>query len=105
MLALPRVLQLSGKEAAMRGFVAPAVVVLGLLSLAGWPGTANTVGAQGTPDVAGQRAVVLGGGGATGRAREIGLLKGLRDAGIDLTQADLLIGTSAGSILGAQVRT
>jgi NTE family protein len=41
----------------------------------------------------------------TGYAWEVGILKGLRDAGIDLTVADLIIGTSAGSILGTQIRS
>jgi NTE family protein len=48
-------------------------------------------------------ALVLGGGGITGIAWEIGLLAGLREAGVDLTTADLVIGTSAGSVVGAQV--
>src|SRR4029453_18058736 len=48
-------------------------------------------------------ALVLGGGGITGIAWEIGLLAGLADAGIDLTGADLVVGTSAGSVVGAQV--
>jgi NTE family protein len=47
--------------------------------------------------------LVLGGGGVTGIAWEIGLLKGLRDRGSDLTDADTVIGTSAGSVVGAQV--
>lgn len=51
----------------------------------------------------GTRALVLGGGGITGIAWEIGLLAGLADAGIDLTTADLVIGTSAGSMVGAQI--
>jgi NTE family protein len=50
-------------------------------------------------------ALVLGGGGVAGIAWETGLLKGLRDAGADLTGADLLIGTSAGSVVGAQLAT
>ena len=50
-----------------------------------------------------QRALVLGGGGVTGIAWEIGLLTGLADAGLDLTSADLVVGTSAGSVVGAQV--
>ena len=50
-------------------------------------------------------ALVLGAGGATGIAWETGLLKGLRDAGLDLTGADLVVGTSAGSVVGAQVTT
>jgi NTE family protein len=50
-------------------------------------------------------ALVLGGGGITGIAWELGILKGLADAGVDLTAADLVIGTSAGSVVGAQVRS
>jgi NTE family protein len=46
------------------------------------------------------RAVVLGGGGVTGIAWEVGVLAGLRAAGLDLTQADLVLGTSAGSFVG-----
>jgi NTE family protein len=48
-------------------------------------------------------ALVLGGGGITGIAWEIGVLHGLRQAGLDLTGADLVVGTSAGSIAGAMV--
>jgi NTE family protein len=50
-----------------------------------------------------ERALVLGGGGVTGIAWEIGLLRGLAEAGVDLTDADLLVGTSAGSVVAAQV--
>lgn len=50
-------------------------------------------------------ALVLGGGGITGIAWELGLLKGLADAGVDLTTADRVIGTSAGSVVGAQITT
>src|SRR3712207_6730517 len=48
-------------------------------------------------------ALVLGGGGITGIAWEVGMLAGLADAGIDLTGADLVVGTSAGSVVGAQL--
>jgi len=48
-------------------------------------------------------ALVLGGGGITGIAWMLGILKGLRDAGLDLTGADTVVGTSAGSVVGAQV--
>jgi NTE family protein len=48
-------------------------------------------------------ALVLGGGGITGIAWEIGLLAGLADAGADLSGADLVVGTSAGSVVGALV--
>ncbi len=51
----------------------------------------------------GGRALVLGGGGVTGVAWETGLLFGLAEAGIDLTAADLFVGTSAGSVVAAQV--
>jgi NTE family protein len=47
------------------------------------------------------RAVVLGGGGVTGIAWEVGVLAGLRAAGLDLTRADLVLRTSAGSFVGA----
>lgn len=49
------------------------------------------------------RALVLGGGGVAGIAWELGILKGLYDAGLDLTTADRLVGTSAGSAVAAQV--
>lgn len=48
-------------------------------------------------------ALVLGGGGITGIAWELGILKGLASAGVDLSSADLVIGTSAGAVVGAQV--
>jgi NTE family protein len=48
-------------------------------------------------------ALVLGGGGITGIAWELGLLTGLARAGVDLTDADLVVGTSAGSVVGCQV--
>ncbi|HEU5155947.1 MAG TPA: patatin-like phospholipase family protein [Streptosporangiaceae bacterium] len=47
------------------------------------------------------RALVLGGGGVAGVAWEAGMLTGLRDAGVDLAAADLIVGTSAGSIVGS----
>jgi NTE family protein len=49
------------------------------------------------------RALVLGGGGVTGVAWEIGVLAGLAARGVQLSAADLLIGTSAGSVVGAQL--
>lgn len=48
-------------------------------------------------------ALVLGGGGITGIAWEIGILTGLAEAGLDLTGADRIIGTSAGSVVGVQI--
>jgi NTE family protein len=48
-------------------------------------------------------ALVLGGGGVTGVAWEIGLLYGLAERGIDLSKADLFVGTSAGSVVAAQI--
>lgn len=52
---------------------------------------------------AGERAVVLGGGGSTGNAWLIGVVAGLSDAGLDVTTADLTIGTSAGATAAAQL--
>ena len=51
------------------------------------------------------RALVLGGGGITGIAWELGMLAGLAERGVDLTGADVVIGTSAGSVVGADVRS
>src|SRR5690606_35466565 len=34
---------------------------------------------------------------------EIGILHGLAEAGVDLTEADVVVGTSAGSVVGTQV--
>jgi NTE family protein len=51
-------------------------------------------------------ALVLGGGGAAGNAWEIGVIAGLAEAGVDMTEAaDLVIGTSAGATAAAQVRS
>ena len=52
---------------------------------------------------AGERALVLGGGGSTGNAWLIGVVAGLFEAGLDVTEADLIIGTSAGSTAAAQI--
>ena len=51
----------------------------------------------------GRKALVLGGGGVTGVAWETGLLWGLFEAGVDLSQADVFVGTSAGSVVAAQL--
>ncbi|MFD7445330.1 patatin-like phospholipase family protein [Streptomyces sp. NPDC059909] len=48
-------------------------------------------------------ALVLGGGGLAGIGWEIGVLHGLARAGADPTGADLIVGTSAGSVVGAQL--
>jgi NTE family protein len=51
-------------------------------------------------------ALVLGGGGAAGQAWQIGVIAGLAEAGLDLTEAaDLVIGTSSGSTTAAWVRS
>lgn len=51
----------------------------------------------------GERALVLGGGGSTGNAWLIGVVAGLFDAGLDVTDPDLTVGTSAGSTAAAQL--
>jgi NTE family protein len=48
-------------------------------------------------------ALVLGGGGSAGNAWLIGVIAGLFDAGLDVTEADLIVGTSAGSTAAAQI--
>ncbi|UOZ09256.1 patatin-like phospholipase family protein [Amycolatopsis sp. WQ 127309] len=49
------------------------------------------------------QALVLGGGGVAGIAWTTGLLAGLAGHGQDLTGADLIVGTSAGATVAAQV--
>jgi NTE family protein len=50
-----------------------------------------------------KRALVLAGAGAVGNAWELGLIAGLSDAGVDVTEAELILGTSAGSTVAAQI--
>lgn len=50
-----------------------------------------------------QRALVLGGGGPVGIAWETGVLAGLRRAGVEPGRAERIVGTSAGSVVGAQL--
>lgn len=50
-----------------------------------------------------RRALVLGGGGSAGNAWLIGVVAGLAEAGLDVTAADLIIGTSAGATVAAQL--
>ena len=51
----------------------------------------------------GERALVLGGGGSAGNAWLVGVIAGLFEAGLDVTKADLIIGTSAGSTAAVQI--
>jgi NTE family protein len=60
-------------------------------------GTAMISPRNGSPT----RAIVLGGGGAVGIGWQTGLLTGLGEAGVDLKDADAIIGTSAGALVGA----
>ncbi|MGN6502863.1 MAG: patatin-like phospholipase family protein [Pseudolysinimonas sp.] len=48
-------------------------------------------------------ALVLGGGGSAGNAWLIGVLAGLSAEGLDVADADLIVGTSAGSTAAAQL--
>ena len=56
-----------------------------------------------------QRALVLAGGGVAGVAWELGILLGIRDGAPDLLprleDAELIVGTSAGSTVAAQIST
>ena len=49
------------------------------------------------------RALVLGGGGPVGIAWESGLIAGFAEKGVDLSSAEYIIGTSAGSVVGSQL--
>lgn len=59
----------------------------------------GTDGARGHPS----RALVLGGGGPVGRAWQTGLVEGLLGRGIALGAADLIVGTSAGAVVGGRL--
>ena len=47
----------------------------------------------------------MGGGGVVGTAWMTGLVSGLRRVGVDLAEADVIVGTSAGSIVGTMLAT
>ncbi|MEU2656864.1 patatin-like phospholipase family protein [Streptomyces sp. NPDC007325] len=69
-------------------------------------GAAETAGggaaeAAGGGAAGGGRALVLGAGGLVGAAWEVGVLHGLAEAGVDLSGADLVVGSSAGAVVGA----
>ena len=49
------------------------------------------------------KALILSGGGITGTAWELGVLFGLEECGVDVTDVELIVGTSAGSSVGAQI--
>ena len=49
------------------------------------------------------RALVLGGGGVAGIAWELGVLRGLEEAGVPARDWSLVVGTSAGAIVGARI--
>ncbi|WP_433890380.1 patatin-like phospholipase family protein [Streptomyces sp. CA-111067] len=51
------------------------------------------------------RALALGAGGPVGAAWTAGLACGLRSVGVDLSEADLIVGTSTGAIIGALLAT
>src|SRR4029077_9864752 len=49
------------------------------------------------------RAIVLAGGGLTGIGWELGVLLGMQSGGVDVTAWDRIVGTSAGSVVGASL--
>ena len=51
------------------------------------------------------RSLVLAGGGLVGIGWEVGVLLGLREAGAAMDRWDLIVGTSAGSVVGAALGT
>jgi NTE family protein len=83
--------------------ISDGIAVEGTPGHGNWPRSNQQVDATrpaGAPD---KRALVLAGAGAAGNAWELGLIAGLSDAGVDLTEADLIIGTSAGSTVATQI--
>ena len=63
----------------------------------------SAVHGTGSAPAGGERALVLGGGGSSGNAWLLGVLAGLLETGLDVTEADLTIGTSAGATTAAQI--
>lgn len=63
----------------------------------------NSNSLSASPSPALRRALVLGGGGSTGNAWLIGVVAGLDAGGLDVTGAELTIGTSAGATAAAQL--
>ena len=49
--------------------------------------------------------LVLGGGGLIGLGYHAGAMKALYDSGVDPANADLIVGTSAGAVIGSYLRT
>ena len=82
---------------------ADGIAVEGTPGHGNWPRSSQQVDALRPAGAADQRALVLAGAGAAGNAWEIGLIAGLSNAGVDATEADLIIGTSAGSTVAAQI--
>ncbi|CAN5394411.1 hypothetical protein BH10ACT3_BH10ACT3_23180 [soil metagenome] len=64
----------------------------------------GTVPAPPTPARKPRTALVLGAGGTMGIAYHAGVVKALSDAGLDQEVVDLVLGTSAGSIVGSILR-
>ena len=56
-------------------------------------------------DIPAARALVLGGGGLVGMGYHAGALKALEEWGVDLAGSDVIVGTSAGSVMGSYVAT
>jgi len=63
-----------------------------------------TMAEQGPIGAGASRAVALGGGGEWFVAWMVGYANGLLQAGVDLAKADVTIGTSAGSMVGAAIK-
>jgi NTE family protein len=64
----------------------------------------STMAEQGPVGSGAARGVALGGGGEWFIAWMLGYANGLLDAGVDLTKADVTIGTSAGALVGAAIK-
>ena len=82
---------------------ADGIAVEGTPGHGDWPRSSQQVDALRPAGAADKRALVLAGAGAAGNAWEIGLIAGLSNAGVDATEADLIIGTSGGSTVAAQI--
>jgi len=72
---------------------------------AGWnDGLAHPIPYQPAPGTGKQRGLVLGGGGIYLASWMAGYIHALKSKGVDLATADIVVGTSAGSLIGAADR-
>ena len=85
--------RIGDKELISASFLIPAFVLFVCVRAMGGAGFIDS----------GRQALVLGGGGPVGEAWESGIIAGLAEKGVDFSDAEPILGTSAGAIVGARL--